>query len=98
MVWFLSVYDCVVSTKSASVSSDNGARSENVYIDEMGELIDRAPHTIRQWIREGRLPKRLLPSREGGRQKIFWPRSKVEDMKTFAEAQTARRGWGSQRA
>jgi hypothetical protein len=96
MVWFLSVYDSLVAKETSGVSSDNGARSEIVYIEEMGELIDRAPHTIRQWIREERLPKDLLPEREGGRQKIFWRRSKVEKMKVFAEKQNARRGWGSQ--
>lgn len=34
-----------------------------IYIDELCAIIDRMPSTVRMWEREGRLPKRLMPTR-----------------------------------
>lgn len=67
------------------------AQAEPIYIEKMAELLDRAVHTVRQWIKE--LPPELQPQREGGRQKIYWTRDQVDGMKDFSEQKLDKRGW-----
>lgn len=64
-----------------------------IYIEEMSDLLNRAPHTIRQWIGRGELPAKLKPQREGGRQKIYWVEDQVDGLREFAKQKSARRGW-----
>jgi len=42
-----------------------------IEINELAEIVDRLPHTIRGWEREGVLPKDLLPVR-GPRNRRQW--------------------------
>lgn len=67
--------------------------SDHIYIEGMADELGRAVHTIRQWIREGALPRELRPHREGGRRKIYWLPDQVEGLRAFAEERSARRGW-----
>lgn len=64
-----------------------------VDIEQMAKQLERAVHTVRQWIREDALPKDLKPHRLGGRKKIYWKKSQVRGMKRFARERSARRGW-----
>lgn len=75
--------------------------ADRIYIDEMAKLLDRVPHTLRQWIREaengtiddGVLPNDLLPHREGGRQRIYWEQNQLQGLRDYAEERAQRRGW-----
>jgi hypothetical protein len=70
--------------------------TDKIYLDGddgMAARLSRAPHTLRQWIREGCLPSHLLPEREGGRKKIFWREDQVEALRQFADEREQRRGW-----
>lgn len=74
---------------------------DRIYLEVMAAELHRAPHTIRQWLREkerepanrDNLPDELVPHREGGRAKIFWTASQLEGMRAFAAARERRRGW-----
>lgn len=84
----------------------NDAAEDKVYIEAMAEMLDRSVHTIRQWLREKErepgnpvnLPDSLVPSREGGRQKIYWIYGQVDGMRAFADERESRRGWQGQAA
>jgi hypothetical protein len=56
-------------------------------------LLDRAAHTIRQWVNQGLLPEHLAPAREGGRQRMYWTREQIPGLREFAEEREGRRGW-----
>jgi hypothetical protein len=67
----------------------------HIYISDMASLLDRAEHTIRQWLARDDFPAALKPSREGGREKIYWTQDQLAGMKNYAEERAARRGsWG----
>lgn len=70
-------------------------KEDHIYIEAMAEKLGRAVHTLRQWIREEALPAKLMPKREGGRQKIYWTPSQVEPLIKWANQRSARRGWQS---
>jgi predicted site-specific integrase-resolvase len=75
-----------------------GSTPRKIYIEEMAEKLGRAVHTIRQWIREGDLPKKLEPKREGGRQKIYWTEGQIQGLRNYADKRSARRGWQGARS
>lgn len=47
------------------------AASDTFSIGELGEKIDRKPHTIRGWERSGRLPVQLRGSRDDRGRRIY---------------------------
>jgi hypothetical protein len=71
-----------------------------IYIREMADRLDRAEHTIRQWLAEkrrepekdGAIPDELLPDR-GPRGVIFWRPDQVDGLVVYARTRAARRGW-----
>lgn len=74
---------------------------DRIYLGEMAEHLDRAEHTIRQWLREkvrepnntDNLPDELVPDREPPRNKIFWTRAQLVGMRAYALEREGRRGW-----
>lgn len=64
---------------------------ERIYIEELATILDRKPHSIRQWLKD--LPRELRPKREGGRKKIYWLPDQIEGMKRYAQEKSQRRGW-----
>lgn len=79
--------------------------SERIYIDAMALRLDRAVHTLRQWIREAEkspadaqvMPANLLPLRQGGRGKIYWTEEQARGLERYAADRAARVGWGGAR-
>lgn len=84
----------------------NAGSEDKVYIEAMAAELVRSVHTLRQWLREkerepanpANLPDELVPSREGGRAKIFWTHGQLAGMRAFAEERERRRGWQGQAA
>lgn len=66
--------------------------AQRIYIDQLASQIDRAPHTIRQWLALNDFPEHLRPQEEGGRRKMFWTRDQIKDLKSYAAARKARIG------
>lgn len=66
-----------------------------IYIAEAAEELGRAEHTIRQWLGRADFPDALKPSREGGRNKIFWTLDQLRGLHDYADEREAQRGtWG----
>lgn len=71
--------------------SDNG----RIYIADMAGQLERAEHTIRQWLGRSDFPRALEPQREGGRNKIFWTEDQLGGMRAYADERERQRGsWG----
>lgn len=67
----------------------------HIYIADMADRLDRAQHTIRQWLGRQDFPSELQPQREGGRNKIFWTEDQLAGMQAYADDREANRGtWG----
>lgn len=66
---------------------------DQIGIKELAEELDRAPITLRQWLREKSLPRELRPRKVGGRRQLVWRRDQIPALKEFAEEKKARRGW-----
>lgn len=62
-------------------------------IADLADHLGRAEHTIRRWVNEEALPADLMPSREGGRQKLLWSPSQLLGLERFARDREQRRGW-----
>lgn len=71
-----------------------GLDDDVVGVRELAGILDRAPHTIRMWLRDKSLPRELRPKRAGGRRQLVWPRDQIPALKKFAEERGARQGWG----
>jgi hypothetical protein len=67
-----------------------------IYIGELEQELQRAAHTIRQWVAQGALPAELRPSREGGRQRMYWTVDQLPGLREFAREREQRRGWQAQ--
>lgn len=81
---------------------------EKIYLEDVARILDRAPHTVRQWVKDSErvlrltgelgsdcLSRDLWPSREGGRSKMFWTDGQLDGLKEFAGAREKRRGWSN---
>lgn len=66
--------------------------SDKIYIDDLAKKLGRAPHTIRQWLKRKDFPRELKPSREGGREKIFWLPSQLSGLESYAQERMNNRG------
>lgn len=60
---------------------------------ELAELLERAPVTIRQWVRKRALPRELRPKKMGGRKQLVWHRDQVEALQEFAREREKNKGW-----
>jgi DNA-binding transcriptional MerR regulator len=60
-------------------------------IGEVSKQLGRVSHTIRQWERDGRLPKRLLPGRDENGWRV-WSQDQVEELKVWMEKEDMRPG------
>ena len=60
-------------------------------IGEVSKEVGRVSHTIRQWERDGRLPKRLLPGRDENGWRV-WTVEQVEGLKEWILAEDLRPG------
>lgn len=77
------------------------ASIDYIYLPAMAKLLDRAEHTVRQWVaekdrdpgRDGSLPDDLVPERIGGRRVIAWLPSQLDGLKDYAAERATRRGW-----
>lgn len=56
--------------------------NKRLQIIDVAHELDRVPHTLRTWEREGRLPEELLPHRDerGWR---YWTEDQVEGLKKW---------------
>jgi len=60
-------------------------------IGEVSKEVGRVSHTIRQWERDGRLPRNLLPDRDENGWRI-WTREQVEALKLWIIEEDLRPG------
>lgn len=63
-----------------------------IYIAAMAERLERAEHTIRQWIKRDDFPAELRPEEEGGRHKLFWVEDQLEGLRQYAAERDSMRG------
>lgn len=76
------------------------AEQEHIYVTDLAKRLFRTAHTIRQWIIRDDFrafseayPIDLMPSKEGGRGKIFWVEEQVAGIEAFAQSISSERGW-----
>lgn len=80
--------------------------SDQIDLNHLADLLGRAAHTVRQWVKdaeklkdltgsvpEGHLSEELWPKREGGRNKMFWTADQIAGLEAFAQEREDRRGW-----
>lgn len=63
-----------------------------IYIGDLANRLSRAEHTIRQWTKRSDFPDAIKPQAEGGRGKLFWTESQMEDLEAYAAERDAARG------
>lgn len=64
----------------------------HIYIAELASRLERAEHTIRQWIRREDFPMALKPQTEGGRAKLYWVESQIPGLEAYADERASNRG------
>lgn len=62
-------------------------------IKELSEDLSRSPTTIRQWLRERKLPRELRPKKVGGRKQLTWRPDQLDGLREFAKEREERKGW-----
>jgi DNA-binding transcriptional MerR regulator len=67
--------------------------SKLLTISEVAQRLDRVPHTVRQWERDKRLPKSLMPLRNENGWRM-WREDQVVAMKQWMEDVDLRPGKG----
>jgi DNA-binding transcriptional MerR regulator len=67
--------------------------SRYLYIGEVAKELGRVQHTIRQWGRDKRLPKELMPSRDDNGWR-YWTEEQVEKLKIWIVETDLRPGKG----
>ena len=65
-----------------TIMDDTTDQTDVIGIAELGKLINRLPHTIREWELRGRLPKELRAARDG-RNRRYWTRDQADKIKTW---------------
>lgn len=70
------------------------SEDDRIYIEELADKLERAPHTIRQWIKRSDFPQELRPSSEGGRNKLYWQSHQISGLETYASERAKNRGFG----
>lgn len=63
-----------------------------IYIDVLAGHLERAPHTIRQWLKRPDFPDALKPSTEGGRNKLYWTDDQLDGLQGYAAEREQLRG------
>lgn len=64
-----------------------------IYITEAAELLNRRPHTIREWERQGVLPKDLR-SQRSNRGWRYWTRKQIQEIREWMREEDMRPGKG----
>jgi hypothetical protein len=57
-------------------------QNKRIYIGECAEKLGRKAHTVRVWIYQDKLPKKLLPKRDE-RNWRYWTEEQVEGLKRW---------------
>lgn len=65
--------------------NDTAPSTKRYSISEAAKLLDRSPHTLRSWDRNGSMPKRLRPKRDGNGNR-YWTDELIAEIKTWIEA------------
>ena len=68
-------------------------KSDTYRISELATIINRVPHTIREWERTGRLPQSLRPERDERGWRL-WTGEQVEAIKEWIIKEDLRPGKG----
>lgn len=64
-----------------------------IYITEAAELLNRRPHTIRDWERKGVLPKELRSNRSS-RGWRYWTSKQIQEIREWMKEEDMRPGKG----
>ena len=68
-------------------------QNDPIYITEVAELINRRPHTIRDWERKGVLPDSLKSNRSS-RGWRYWTNQQIQGIKEWMKEEDMRPGKG----
>lgn len=69
------------------------AKNEEITLSDLVKIVERKPHTIRQYLKRADFPDELRPDVANGRGKMVWRAEQIEGWKDYVRERDSHRGW-----